>query len=100
MSPWSIVVETYRVTLRPLMRLAALLAVIMLLPDSGSAAPVGRLHHAAAAVLTAASDTRPPSNEALIARPVYTVTRDLDLRRLPPSAFGDHEDTGREMLGR
>lgn len=73
MSPWSIVVETFRVTLKPLSMLAVVMAVIMLLPDSGIA--MGFEPASAATVTT-----------TLVA---------LDISTLPPSAFGDHDESGR-----
>lgn len=91
MSPWSIVVETFRITLKPLALAAVVMALVMLLPDSGIAAtslPAAPVARPAAAVRTvdAAPLTRqrPP-------QPVSTVTRHFDLGRLPPTAFGDHD---------
>lgn len=97
-SPLSIIVETLRVTLKPLSRIAIVMAVIMLLPDSGSAAatspPPGEIVRPAAAAhaIAQGSPTRRKDTTRL---PVSTVTLEVDLGGLPASAFGDHDDTGR-----
>lgn len=70
MSPWSVVVDTFRVTLKPVSMLAVVMAVIMLLPDSGVAGGLGPVR----------------------AEAVTTTLVALDVAQLPSSAFGDHDD--------
>lgn len=94
MSPWSIIVETCRVTLKPLMRIAAVMAVIMMMPDSGSAAAS---QPSAAAVGTSETTTvsTPPRAPRVEPLPFSAITLTVDLGRLPASAFGDHDDVAR-----
>ncbi len=97
MSPWSIIVETFRVTLKPLWFLAAVMAVIMLLPDSSSAAapPPAEGARRAAILHRPASQAVPPAPRHAQPLPISTITLTFDLSRLPPSAFGDDDDAAR-----
>lgn len=95
MSPWSIIVETCRVTLKPLVRIAIVMAVVMLMPDSGSAAASQPLAGAVQAAEPAAAPL--PADHAPEAQPqpFSTIMLTVDLGLLPASAFGDHDDLAR-----
>lgn len=95
MSPWSIIVETCRETLKPLLRIAIVMAVLMLMPDSGSAAASQPLTGTVQAAEPAALTLPPRHDPEAEPQPFSAVTVAVDLGLLPASAFGDHDDFAR-----
>lgn len=98
MSPWSIIAGTCRVTLKPLSLIAVVMGVIMLLPDSSSAAaqpPAETSTRADAGGRNEAKAAPPQDRTTRPAAPVSTILLAFDLGRLPASAFGDLDDAAR-----